>query len=531
LRNRSKNILVPFALIVLLPVAFIVYELGQLNRNEKIVRETYQHQLDAILYSVNQYADDLISSWANRIRLTASQTNPTDKGFADELRQVMTQADVVRYVYFAGTGSTGVTVTLDSRRDSINLDAALRGIVRQRQSKLDHLIEYGKQGFIKMEAIDTVVAGNCIPVFFVLDDRTTAYRLGVMLINGPAFIKKSLAPKLQAIAQGQFVISANRSDGDSLVYSTEKEFTGANPRKGTPARDDLQRKNFWTLPGYYISIEQQGTSIEGLVRDRTYTSLTVLGLLTFLFAIGAVFLYRSIRREMQLAEAKAAFVSNVSHELRTPLSLIGMFAETLESGRATSEEKKKEYYGIMTRETARLSRIVRRILSFSQLEANKRVFTFEPVDLHALCVGIMETYFYPLREKGFRIELESSPDLPAISADREAISEVIINLLDNAVKYSRDRKSVTLKTGTKDGNVFVEVRDEGIGIAKAHQESIFEQFYRAPTGDVHTTQGSGLGLTLVKNIMRAHHGAVTVSSTPGKGSTFRIQFPGSPPIS
>ena len=112
-----------------------------------------------------------------------------------------------------------------------------------------------------------------------------------------------------------------------------------------------------------------------------------------------------------------------------------------------------------------------------------------------------------------------------IQGDRESISEVIINLLDNAVKYSRDKKHITIKTGRDHNFKYIDITDEGIGIARKHQAEIFEQFYRAPTGDIHTTKGSGLGLTLVKKIMDAHHGQVTVESSPGKGSTFRLKFP------
>jgi two-component system phosphate regulon sensor histidine kinase PhoR len=231
-----------------------------------------------------------------------------------------------------------------------------------------------------------------------------------------------------------------------------------------------------------------------------------------------------VRHEILLSQAKSDFVSNVSHEIRTPLSLIGMFAETLETGRVPSEDKKQEYYKIISKETTRLSKIVNRILDFSQLEGNKKVFRFTPIKLNELCQEILETYFYPLREKGFDFQFIKDNQLPIILGDREAISEAVINLLDNAVKYSGENKQITLKTLSDHEYAHVEVVDRGIGIARQHHHDIFEQFFRAPTGDVHNTKGSGLGLTLVKKIMEAHHGKVLVESTLGKGSTFRLSF-------
>jgi two-component system, OmpR family, phosphate regulon sensor histidine kinase PhoR len=279
------------------------------------------------------------------------------------------------------------------------------------------------------------------------------------------------------------------------------------------------------LPGYYLGIKLKGATIDDLVQSRTGTTVTIIVLLTIILGSGIFFLYRNIRREIQLSQAKSEFVSNVSHEIRTPLSLIGMFAETLDTGRVTTEEKKKEYYSIISKETTRLSRIVNRILNFSQMDANKKRFNFVPLQLNDLCKNILETYFYHFQEKGFEFKFEPAEDLGLIQGDRESISEAIINLLDNAIKYSGENKHVTLRTGRDYNFRFVEVADQGIGIARRHHHEIFEQFFRAPTGDIHTTKGSGLGLTLVKKIMEAHHGVVTVDSTPGKGSTFRLKFP------
>jgi two-component system phosphate regulon sensor histidine kinase PhoR len=180
---------------------------------------------------------------------------------------------------------------------------------------------------------------------------------------------------------------------------------------------------------------------------------------------------------------------------------------------------------VIANETARLSGIVNRILNFSQIQANRKTYDFKPVQLNELVEEVMKTYFFHLKDKGFTCQLIKDDKLKLVSGDRESIIEAFINLIDNAMKYSPDKRHITIKTGAEGPFNFIEVTDEGMGIPKKYQEEIFDQFYRAPTGDVHNTKGSGLGLTLVKKTIQAHHGKIKVESVPGKGSTFRLYFP------
>jgi two-component system phosphate regulon sensor histidine kinase PhoR len=387
-----------------------------------------------------------------------------------------------------------------------------------------------------MDPVDTVIFGNSIPILFS-PGQDSQFVIGALIVDLPAFIRNVLAPKMQSISQEKFMINAFRFSDDTLIYSTESARSAVNPLAGDQETvavtalfsDKQQKKDFWLLPGYYLGISLKGATIDDLVKERITTSIIILALLVVLLAIGIWFLHHNIRREIHLSQAKSEFVSNVSHEIRTPLSLIGMFAETLEMDRVKTEEKKKEYYQIIGKETARLSRIVNRILNFSQLDAGKKTFNFEPIAINALCREILDPYADHLKAKGFTFSFLGESRLPAIQGDRESVSEAIINLLDNAVKYSRDEKEIRVRTLIDHEYVYVEVTDKGIGIDRYHQRDIFDQFYRAPTGDVHTTKGTGLGLTLVRKIMEAHHGKVSVESAPGKGSTFKLAFPLSTP--
>ena len=254
-------------------------------------------------------------------------------------------------------------------------------------------------------------------------------------------------------------------------------------------------------------------------------NLILIGILLLVLIAAVWFVYRSVKKELELAQAKADFVSNVSHELRTPLALISMFAETLEMDRVKTEEKKKEYYSIISHESNRLGRIVNSILNFSKMEAGKRKFNFAEEDLNEVIVQVYQNYSYHLYNKGFDFEYEPGIDIPKVKIDREAVSEAIVNLLDNAVKYSNETKFIKMVIASENDFVFIEVQDKGIGISEEDQKKVFDKFYRVSSGLVHTTKGTGLGLSLVKQIMDAHKGKIELKSKFGEGSSFKLLFP------
>jgi signal transduction histidine kinase len=228
---------------------------------------------------------------------------------------------------------------------------------------------------------------------------------------------------------------------------------------------------------------------------------------------------------MKLAQMKSDFVSNVSHELRTPLALIRMYAETLEMGRVRTESKKQDYYRIVRQETERLTRLINNILNFSRIESGRKEYHFSNVQINNCVEKILDMYHFHIQSKGFTIETELKEALPEISADEEAICESLINLLDNAMKYSKENKKIAVRTGVENGQVYIEVEDHGIGISPDQQKLIFDKFYRVSSALVHETKGSGLGLTLVRHIAQKHGGEITVKSELKKGSKFRVTLP------
>jgi signal transduction histidine kinase len=288
---------------------------------------------------------------------------------------------------------------------------------------------------------------------------------------------------------------------------------------------EVERNLEGAFPGLTLAIKLRGTTLQTLGEHFVRTSFLVLGGLTLLLAGGIVLTHRNVAKEMALARLKSDFVSNVSHELRTPLSLIRLYAETLEMGRLNSPEKYQEYYRIIRKESERLSALINNILDFSRIEAGRKEYDFRETDMRELVRTTLDSYRYQIEQNGFVFEEKISDDVPPLQVDREALSRSLLNLVNNALKYSPDRKYIGVNLYRKNGSVKLEVIDHGIGIPDKERHKIFEKFYRVGDPLVHNTKGSGLGLSLVRHIVQAHGGEVLVDSAPGEGSKFTISLP------
>jgi signal transduction histidine kinase len=279
------------------------------------------------------------------------------------------------------------------------------------------------------------------------------------------------------------------------------------------------------FPRWKIAVGYKDTTIEALAKDNFQKNLMLTLFVLSLLVLGIILTLRATSREMKLAQAKSTFVSNVSHELKTPLALIRLFAETLELGRVKSTEKAQDYYRIINNESRRLTQLINNILDFSKIEAGRKEYEFEETDVAEVVEEVVRSYEFQIVNAGFELATDIGHDLPAASIDRDAISQAVLNLVNNAVKYSDEDKKITVRVRARDRFVAIEVTDTGIGIPRSEHEKIFEKFYRVSTGLVHNTKGSGLGLALVKHIVEAHKGQITVESAPGKGSKFTILIP------
>ena len=288
---------------------------------------------------------------------------------------------------------------------------------------------------------------------------------------------------------------------------------------------EVERPLTGAFAGLTLGIRPEGTTIADISQHVTRLAFMALGGLSLLIGLGMIFAYRNVSSELALARLKGDFVSNVSHELRTPLALIRLYAETLELGRISTAGKHQEYYEIIRKESERLTSLINNILDFSRIEAGKKEYSFRETDVADLVRSTLESYRFEIEQNGFHFEQKIDNNVPPLRVDREAIARSLLNLVNNAVKYSGARKYLGVHLYGRDATVNLEVVDHGIGIPAKEQLKIFDKFYRVGDPLVHNTKGSGLGLSLVRHIVQAHGGQVTVESTPGFGSRFIIILP------
>jgi signal transduction histidine kinase len=227
----------------------------------------------------------------------------------------------------------------------------------------------------------------------------------------------------------------------------------------------------------------------------------------------------------ELNRLKTEFISTVSHELRTPMSSIQGLTELLQEGRVKDRAKREELLDVLASESGRLSRLIHNILDFGKIEQQTKMYRFERTEARPLVEEAVNVLRHPLEEQGFRLQLKFPPAAVFLTVDRDAVKQVLINLVDNAMKYSPEDKEIEIEVMARPGDVEIRVSDRGIGINPEQRDRIFDRFYRAPEGARINPKGVGLGLKIVKHIMDAHRGEVRIESRPDRGSTFRLIFP------
>ena len=279
------------------------------------------------------------------------------------------------------------------------------------------------------------------------------------------------------------------------------------------------------FPPWKIEFFRDETSgLSGIDIKKNFYFWTIVVLLIVL-TFGAALIMRTVAHEMDVLKIKSDFVSSVSHEFKTPLTSIRTLIERLQEGKVDDKTKMNQYFSVIAQDTDKLTRMVGNILDFSKIEEGKREYDFVETDVVQFVSNHIQEFQKDELLKNFSIQASVQEDIPPISVDREAISQVLNNLLDNAVKFSADKKKIQVHLRKDNGDIVLEVKDFGIGIPPDDLDKIFEKFYQGKNALKQTVKGTGLGLTLVKHTVEAHGGRVSVKSKVGEGSTFSLVFP------
>jgi two-component system phosphate regulon sensor histidine kinase PhoR len=496
---------------VVLPLSiYLVYEFSTINENEAMIEEIYKDQLKSTLFSVNQYSSDFLNAIFNKMEEEFQGNEGTISG---------EQAGLLYYKgfsYFDIINPASNAQYYTNPKALPGTDTLLNRVLKENQNLYRQLIQYLENDYRKIEPISMLeIEGQFYQLLVVMLKRKGKYFVFRGLIDPRQFTEEVMAPKMQEIGNQRLVITLHNTATDEMIYSTD-----------TLTNNILVAQEMWIFPGFEVGVSPVSETVDQLVNQRLTSNLIAISILAFLLVFGFILIFRNLRQEILLAQTKSEFVSNVSHELRTPLSLISMFAETLLLDRVKHEYKKREYIEIIFKETNRLTNIVNRILNFSRIEANKKTYQYAQVELNSLLAEIVRDYSFHLEQNGFEYHLEhNAEEKIEISADKEAIYEAVVNLIDNAVKYSNEEKSITLRSTQTDDQAIIEIKDRGIGISKDKLDQIFDKFFRVSDRDIYQAQGAGLGLTIVRHIIDAHHGRVEVQSELNKGTNFKLIFP------
>jgi two-component system phosphate regulon sensor histidine kinase PhoR len=318
-----------------------------------------------------------------------------------------------------------------------------------------------------------------------------------------------------------------RSSNLYQVLNSQGNLVYGYPFRGIAAADIVEIGFPDTLTQWRLRVAQREARnlASGETREKRL-DFVLIGVAMAVIAAGLIIMLVAVRRERRLSQLKSDFISNVSHELKTPLSIISMFGELLAMGRAKSDEQASEYAEIIQRESLRLSALIENVLDFAKIERGVAPYTFvDDQDLGEVVARAVEICRTRLEQADMTLDLDMEEPLPSTRIDVNAMVLAVQNLIDNAIKYASGGERIEVSVKKKDQRLELVVRDFGPGVPDDERKSVFDRFYRAKDVRLKPVRGSGIGLSLVKNIAEAHRGGVEIDSGDDSGCAFRIWIP------
>lgn len=555
--NRLQQSRIFLVAAILLIVAFQSYWLNRLYKEEYVRLEKETGTLfREVVYNlqVDRFKADT---------LIFKQRNGPNLFVYNAINAIKRQTeDAKKQIFQHGKADTGhvskAGVVVIEKKDSIfsknsprikighdalppNMDTALLNriarsgmnvIVRYNDKKNDSVIVFEKSA---PRLIKTVPPPKTIKVFRDTDNRTNTVKTDFKFdLPQPekAFIRMITEAKAFEDTISRFKVdSAYKKELDKTGVSIHFIIQKANNDSLRWLQDTLTGKSLKTMavsvglihPAWYRA--EFENPFPYLIKKISPQILFSFFLVAFT-SLAFIFLYRNLLAQRKLTEIKNEFISNVTHELKTPIATVNVAIEALRNfGGLQSPERTKEYLDISASELQRLSLLVDKVLKLSMFENHEVTLQKESFDLLRLVEEVMASMKLQFEKQKAAITLSSEGDNFMIDADKLHITSVVYNLLDNALKYSREDAVIEVKLIRHNEYFELRVKDNGIGIDEAYQNKIFEQFFRVPNGNRHNTKGYGLGLSYVNHIIRRHHGSIEVESGLGKGSTFIVRLP------
>lgn len=414
------------------------------------------------------------------------------------------------------TESQLLTVKIQEREDSLNIEQfserahiALRNVLEQIQSdQSENLDLYGAVKQIR-------------PNYFTVDIIDTLHPFYLEQILKREFDNESL--------NEDFVYGIYDCYSDSIVfgnlikYTKDSSYATSSDNQIGETSEQLKWKNdshYFTV--WFPNVKPTVINVAKL----NYSPWIYVISVVFLMLVFFLFSLNVILKQKRLSEVKTDFINNMTHELKTPISTIGLSSEMLmRSDFSQDPARLKQYAEIIYKENKRLEHQVERVLNVAKLDKEKLTLQKELCSIHELIQNAKISHDLNCLEHGLNLQLLLDAEKFHVLVDEVHITNVIYNLIDNAVKYCKDQPEIVIRTWNDDRYFYFTISDNGIGIRKEDQKMIFDKFYRVPTGNLHDVKGFGLGLYYVKLIIEEHKGQVTVKSAPEKGTTFQIKLP------
>lgn len=527
-------------LVVLVAIGCVLWFMTEAMRNERMaVREKLAEAYRGHLTLLQAQATERWNQWLARL----DNSDPNAAGFARCVREGLADSVICideegRVAYPADTSERSV----EANAQLLALESSTNRTSEAAERLRDRLNDYGavtlpsSQRRFLMHELQRLDPTLQFPTLAAEELAARHLEMNPVILKGTVLRPTELSG-VWAVASPNERVRALFTTAGLRARLSEAIRNSSLPKGVTvavvaPGEEAMTESTLVTaslgpeLPGWRLALSLDNRTLFDTEADRRVARYLAVGSVVIAaMAVLAVFIARGVERQVALARLKNDLVANVSHELKTPLTAMRALVDTLLDTERFDEKTTREYLQLLATENARLSRLIENFLTFSRLERNK--FKFESKDVRPLQVvaSAVEAFGERVHAPGCTFESHVAEDLPSIHVDADALVTALLNLFDNAWKYSGDKKRIVLHADARNGNVCFSVEDNGVGLSPREAKRVFDRFYRTDQRLASATSGCGLGLSIVQSIVEAHHGSVRVESEPGRGSTFTIEIP------